>query len=69
MENNKVDISQIEKTIIQMIASEMPNKQIAKELNYSQRMIEYYIKNISEKLNAQTRVGIIVRAFQNELIS
>ncbi|UJX20187.1 LuxR C-terminal-related transcriptional regulator [Bacillus velezensis] len=46
----------------------MPNKQIADKLNYSQRMIEYYIARISKKLNAQTRVGIIVKAFKQKLL-
>lgn len=52
-------MSQTELRIIKMIAKEMPNKQIADELNYSQRMIEYYISDISKKLNVQTRVGIV----------
>lgn len=42
MENN-ISLSKTEKKLLQMIVDEMPNKKIAKELNYSQRMIEYYI--------------------------
>ncbi|WP_128733402.1 MULTISPECIES: LuxR C-terminal-related transcriptional regulator [Geobacillus] len=43
MKEEKPTITEIECKIIKMIASEIPNKQIASELNYSQRMIEYYI--------------------------
>ena len=61
-------LNDIENKIIQMIANEMPNKEIAFELNYSQRMVEYHINKISKKLNAQTRVGIIVKAYQNYIL-
>ncbi|ANS40175.1 response regulator transcription factor [Bacillus velezensis] len=68
MANRTNNISEIEQEIIKLIACEMPNKQIADKLNYSQRMIEYYIARISKKLNAQTRVGIIVKAFKQKLL-
>ncbi|USK36451.1 LuxR C-terminal-related transcriptional regulator (plasmid) [Bacillus sp. F19] len=61
-------LNTIESTIIQMIASEMPNKEIALELNYSQRMVEYHINKITKKLNVQTRVGIIVKAYKNKIL-
>ncbi|MGM0890638.1 MAG: response regulator transcription factor [Bacillota bacterium] len=61
-------LNDIENKIIQMIAKEMPNKEIAFELNYSQRMVEYHINKISKKLNAQTRVGIIVKAYQTYIL-
>jgi DNA-binding CsgD family transcriptional regulator len=62
-------LNAIETTIIQMIANEMPNKEIASELNYSQRMVEYHINKISKKLDVQTRVGIIVKAYKNKIIT
>lgn len=37
-----------------MIANEMPNKLIALEPNYSQRIVEYHINEISKKMNVQT---------------
>lgn len=61
-------ISNIEKTIIEMIANEMPNKVIAGELNYSQRMIEYYISKLSKKLEVQSRVGIVSKAYQLKIL-
>ncbi|MFJ8070588.1 response regulator transcription factor [Peribacillus sp. NPDC096447] len=68
MKNEKVGFNSVESRIIQLIASEVPNKQIALELNYSQRMVEYYISNISKKLEVHTRVGIVVKAFQNKIL-
>ncbi|AHD04164.1 helix-turn-helix transcriptional regulator [Paenibacillus larvae] len=62
-------MSQTELRIIKMIAKEMPNKQIADELNYSQRMIEYYISDISKKLNVQTRVGIVAKAYKLKILN
>lgn len=60
--------SEVENQIIKMIAEEMPNKEIAKNLNYSQRMIEYHISNIIKKLNVHTRVGIVSRAYKYKII-
>lgn len=68
VKSEKVGFNNVENKIIHLIASEMPNKQIALELNYSQRMVEYYISSISKKLKVETRVGIIVKAFQNKII-
>jgi DNA-binding NarL/FixJ family response regulator len=62
-------LNTIETTIIEMIANEMPNKEIASELNYSQRMVEYHINKISKKLDVQTRVGIIVKAYRNRILT
>ncbi|MED2709024.1 MULTISPECIES: response regulator transcription factor [Bacillus cereus group] len=62
------EFSEMENQIIKMIAEEMPNKEIAKNLNYSQRMIEYHISNIIQKLNVNTRVGIVSRAYKYKII-
>lgn len=69
MNGNIPEISQKEREIIDMIAREMPNKLIAHELNYSLRMTEYYISKISKKLNVQTRVGIVSKAYKMRILS
>ncbi|GGE83788.1 response regulator transcription factor [Priestia taiwanensis] len=69
MNNQTPNISEIEVEIIKMIAKEMPNKLIAHELNYSQRMIEYYISKVTKKLKVQTRVGIVSKAYQMKILS
>lgn len=69
MNNRSLKISQKGKEIIEMIAKEMPNKLIASELNYSQRMTEYYINKLTKKLNVQTRVGIVAKAYQMKILN
>lgn len=66
--SKKLELQPLEVLIIQLIAEEKTNRVIAKELNYSQRMVEYYIKKITEKLNVQTRFGIIYKACQLKII-
>ncbi|MFD0769215.1 response regulator transcription factor [Bacillus sp. CGMCC 1.60114] len=69
MENHFTILSDTESKIVQMIAMEMSNKEIAIELNYSQRMIEYYISQIFKKWNVHTRVGIVAKAYQTKVLT
>ncbi|PAD64425.1 helix-turn-helix transcriptional regulator [Bacillus siamensis] len=62
------NITKTESEIIELIAKEKSNIEIAEQLGYSQRAIEYHIAKIRKKLNVRTRVGIIVKAFKKELI-
>lgn len=66
-ENDK-EITEIEKEIIHMISLEYSNSNIADELNYSKRMIEYYIKGIASKLNVKTRVGIVAKSYKRKIL-
>lgn len=61
-------ITEIEKEIINMISQECSNSHIAEELNYSKRMIEYYIRGIANKLSVQTRVGIVTKSFKEKIL-
>lgn len=67
-EVHEVIFSDLEKEIIKLIIQEIPNKEIARRLNYSQRNIEYSISNIMEKLNVATRVGIVVEVYKRKLL-
>lgn len=67
-EVHEVIFSDLEKEIIKLIIQEIPNKEIARRLNYSQRNIEYSISNIMEKLNVATRVGIVVEIYKRKLL-
>lgn len=69
MRNRKIKLSSLEREIIMLISKEMANKEIALRLNYSQRMIEYYITNISKKFNVSTRVGIVTMAFKENILT
>lgn len=64
----KDNLSPVESQILYYLVNEMPNKEIAREMNYSQRTIEYHINKISRKLDVHTRVGIVVRAFREKLV-
>lgn len=64
----KHNLTPVESQILYYLVNEMPNKEIAREMNYSQRTIEYHINKISRKLDVNTRVGIVVRAFREKLV-
>ncbi|MCP3029624.1 response regulator transcription factor [Halobacillus sp. A5] len=59
--------SPIEERILDMIALEASNKEIALTLNYSQRNIEYHISKMMKRHNVQTRVGLVVKAYSFKL--
>jgi DNA-binding CsgD family transcriptional regulator len=69
MDEPKMNLSQKELQIIEMIANEMPNKLIASKLNYSQRMVEIYINRLTKKFNVQTRVGIVSKAYKMKILN
>ncbi|RDW16793.1 response regulator transcription factor [Oceanobacillus chungangensis] len=68
MNGTQIEITPIEHQIIKLIANEQTNKMIAEELNYSQRSIEYHIHTICKKLEVQTRVGVVCKAFQLHIL-
>lgn len=45
--NLKDILNPVESQILYYIVNEMPNKEIAREMNYSQRTVEYHITKIS----------------------
>jgi len=67
--NKKENLSKFEIKIIQLIAEEKTNKEIAQILNYSQRSIEYKLTQIFKKLKVSTRVGLIAKAYQKKILS
>ncbi|MGE7093784.1 response regulator transcription factor [Lysinibacillus sp. NPDC048646] len=64
-----VIISDSDKTILFLISKEYTNKQLASELNYSERMIEHKINKLFRKFNVCTRVGLVSKAFQLKILS
>jgi two-component system response regulator DegU len=71
IEENKTEVSltKREKEIIQKIAEEMSNQQIADELNISLRTVETHRRNVMQKLNVKNAVSLVKYAVQNHLIS
>lgn len=52
-------ISKDDEKLIEMICLELTNKEIARELYYSEATIEYKLRKIAKKLNVQTKIGIV----------
>ncbi|QLH33574.1 MAG: response regulator transcription factor [Cyclobacteriaceae bacterium] len=57
-----------EREVLNLIAKEYSNKQIADKLFISERTVETHRKNIFRKTNTSTLVGLIKYAFANNLI-
>lgn len=62
-------LSDRERQVLNLIAKEYSNKQIADQLFISERTVETHRKNIFRKTNTTSLVGLIKYAFANRLIS
>ena len=62
-------LSERERQVLNLIAKEYSNKQIADQLFISERTVETHRKNIFRKTNTTSLVGLIKYAFANKLIS
>ncbi|MEY4929433.1 MAG: hypothetical protein RI909_157, partial [Bacteroidota bacterium] len=54
--------------VLNLIAKECSNKQIAEKLFISERTVETHRKNIFRKTNTTSLVGLIKYAFANNMI-
>ncbi len=61
-------LSERERQVLNLIARECSNKQIAEKLFISERTVETHRKNIFRKTNTTSLVGLIKYAFANNLI-
>lgn len=57
-----------EKEIVQLIAKDFSNREIAEELHISIRTVETHRSNIMQKLNTKTVVSLVRYAHQNGLV-
>ncbi|WP_040949881.1 response regulator [Gorillibacterium massiliense] len=57
-----------ERDVLEMLAKEKTNKEIALELAISQRTVEYHLTSINQKLGVKTRIGAVVKAFELGLL-
>lgn len=62
-------LTEREREILNLIAKEFSNKQIAEKLFISERTVETHRKNIFRKTNTSTLVGLIKYAFANNLVN
>lgn len=67
-EKEEVNFTIREKEVLQLIAKEYSNAQIADALFISERTVETHRKNLFRKANTKTVVGLIKYAMENKLI-
>jgi DNA-binding NarL/FixJ family response regulator len=65
---NTAKLSEREKEILNLIAKEMNNEEIANKLFISERTVEAHRRNIFTKTNTKSIVGLIKYAIKNDLI-
>lgn len=63
-----ISLTDQELTFIKYLCTEMTNKEIADKMFVSPRTSEGWRKNICDKLNVKTRVGIVLFALRNKLV-
>ncbi len=68
-ENELIHLTSRELEIIQCIANDLSNKQIAEELFISERTVETHRKNIFRKTNIHSAIGLVEFARKRKLIS
>jgi DNA-binding NarL/FixJ family response regulator len=62
------ELSTRELQILKLITKEFSNKQIADQLNISERTVETHRKNIFRKTGSASLVGLVKYAFANKLV-
>ncbi|HRO83414.1 MAG TPA: response regulator transcription factor [Niabella sp.] len=67
--NEDVRITPKEAIFLQHACSELTYKQIASEMNLSERTIDGYREALFKKFNVQSRVGLCLEALRKELVS
>jgi len=65
----KVSLTTKETTFLKLSCSELTYKQIASQMNLSERTIDGYRESLFRKLNVQTRVGMVMETIRRKLIT
>ena len=68
-DRNTVGLTARELDVLQLIAAEKPDKEIAHQLEISERTVRYHLESINKKLGTVTRVGAVAEAIRLNLIS
>ena len=61
-------LSERERAIIHLVASELSDKEIGIHLNLGERTVRHHLEILHDKLNAKTRVGIALQATKLKLV-
>jgi two-component system vancomycin resistance associated response regulator VraR len=67
-ENVKAVLSEIETQVLELMANEYTNEEIAKELYMSRRTVESHVTNIFQKLGVNSRIGAVREAIRLKLV-
>lgn len=68
-EADRIKISQNESIFLQKACSDLTYKQIANEMNLSDRTIDGYRESLFQKFNVQSRVGLCLEAIRKGLVT
>ena len=67
--DDQLVISEREMTFLKLACSDLTYKQIADKMNLSERTIDGYREHLFEKLNVQSRVGMVLEALRRNLVT
>ena len=67
-ETDSLKITEKEKQFLQLACSDLTYKQIAAQMNLSERTIDGYRESLFGKLNVQSRVGLALEAIRKNLV-
>jgi len=68
-ETAALKITEKEKQFLQLACSDLTYKQIASQMNLSERTIDGYRESLFAKLKVQSRVGLALEAIRKELVA
>jgi DNA-binding NarL/FixJ family response regulator len=68
-EDEKLAITEKELAFLKLACSDLTYKQIADKMHLAERTIDGYRESLFNKLNVQSRVGMVLEALRRELIS
>ena len=61
-------LSPREREVVQLVAAGLPNKQIARRLNISEKTVKFHLGHIFEKLSAGSRAEVLLRVIAAGLL-
>jgi DNA-binding NarL/FixJ family response regulator len=67
-EEEKLHFTDREREFLQLACSDHPYRDIAKQMNLSERTIDGYRETLFHKLNVQNRIGLVLEAIKRELV-
>jgi DNA-binding NarL/FixJ family response regulator len=68
-QDKAVELTTKEKEFLRLASSDRTYKQIASEMNLSERTIDGYRESLFQKLNVQSRVGMVLEGLRKNIIA